>query len=113
MFCMLKIYIYIYIYISLTQTVKNKLFFQWFQMEKKWHYLAVKKLSCLNCFHSTENRLQLHKRACENKDFYNVNLPSKDSKILQFNQYQKSDKKTIYYLCRSWVYNRKDWWMPK
>ena len=70
-------------------------------MEKKWHYLAVKKLSCLNCFHSTENRLQLHKRACENKDFYNVNLPSKDSKILQFNQYQKSDKKTIYYLCRS------------
>ena len=77
--------------------------------EEKWHYLAVKKLSpllrgmtsnyhgdfyCLNCFHSfaTENKLQLHKRTCENKDFCNVNMPSEDTKILEFNQYQKSDK---------------------
>ena len=60
---------------------------------EKWHYLAVKKLSallrettykhhgdfyCLNCFHSfaTENKLQSHNRACENKDFCNVNMPS-------------------------------------
>ena len=51
----------------------------------RWHYLAVKKLStllrgifskhhgdfyCLNCFHSfaTENKLQLRKRVCKNKD---------------------------------------------
>ena len=75
----------------------------------KWHYLAVKKLSallreitskhhggfyCLNRFHSfaAENRLQLHKSSCENKDFCNVNMPSEDSKILEFSQYQKSDK---------------------
>ena len=57
--------------------------------EKLWHYLAVKKLSvllrgitskqygdyfCLNCLHyfRTKNKLGLHKRVCENKDFCNV-----------------------------------------
>ena len=76
---------------------------------EKWHYLAVKKLSallreitskhhgdfyCLNYFHffATENKLQLHKRTCENKDFRNANMPSEDTKILEFNQHQKSDK---------------------
>ena len=29
---------------------------------------------------------------CENKDFYNVVIPSEDTKILEFNWYQKSDK---------------------
>ena len=29
---------------------------------------------------------------CENKDFCNAVMPSEDSKILEFNQYQKSDK---------------------
>ena len=55
----------------------------------RWYYLLVKKLSavltgitsknngdfyCLNCLHSfrTKNKLESHKRACENKDFYNV-----------------------------------------
>ena len=58
-----------------------------------WHYLAVKKLSaslrgitskhhgdfyCLNCLYSftTENKLELHKKVCENKDFCNVRMPS-------------------------------------
>ena len=76
---------------------------------EKWNYLAVKKLSALlrgitskhhgdfyrlNCFHSfaTEIKLQLHRKACENKDYCNVNMPSEDTKILEFNQYQKSDK---------------------
>ena len=29
---------------------------------------------CLNCLHSsrTKNKLELHKKVCENKDFYNV-----------------------------------------
>ena len=31
---------------------------------------------------------------CEIKDFCNVNMPSDNTKILQFNQYQKSDKAT-------------------
>ena len=52
---------------------------------KKWHYLAVKKMSallrgitsnhkedfyCLNCFHScsTENKVKKHKKICENHD---------------------------------------------
>ena len=30
--------------------------------------------------------------AYKNKDFCNVNMPSDDTKILEFNQYQKSDK---------------------
>ena len=69
-------------------------------IREKWHYFAVKNLSafgdffCLNCFHSfaTENKLQLHKEAFENKDFCTVNIPSADTKILQFDQYQKSEK---------------------
>ena len=37
-------------------------------------------------------------------------MPSEDDKILEFNQYQKSDKESISYLCRSWMYNRRDLW---
>ena len=77
----------------------------------RWHYLAVKTLSallrgvtskkkkkrdfyCLNCLHSfrTKNKLKSHKRGCENKDFWNVIIPSEDTKILEFNQYQKFEK---------------------
>ena len=74
-----------------------------------WHYLAVKKLSallreisskddggfhCLNCLHSfsTKNKIESHKKVCENKDFCSFVKPSEDAKILQCNQYQKSDK---------------------
>ena len=49
---------------------------------------------CLNCFHSfrTKNKLELQKKVCENKDFCNLVMPSEDTKILEFNQYQKFDK---------------------
>ena len=49
---------------------------------------------CPNCLHSfrTKNKLKLHKRVCENQGFCNVIMPSQDIKILEFNQYQKSDK---------------------
>ena len=74
-----------------------------------WHYLAVKKLSallreisskddggfhCLNCLHSfsTKNKIESHKKVCEKKDFCSFVKPSEDAKILQCNQYQKSDK---------------------
>ena len=74
-----------------------------------WHYLAVKKLLtllrgitserhsdfyCLNCFRSfpTENKSESYKNVCENKDLYNIIMPSKDTKISGSNQYQKSDK---------------------
>ena len=48
----------------------------------------------MNCLHSfrTKNKLELHKRVCENKDFCNVIMPSGDTKILEFDKYQKSDK---------------------
>ena len=49
---------------------------------------------CLNYLHSfrTKNKLESHKRAYENKDLCNVNMPSDYTKILKFNKYQKSDK---------------------
>ena len=76
---------------------------------EKWHYLAVKEISallrgitskhyvdfyCLNCLHSfrTKNKFDSHKKVFENKDFCNVIIPFEDTKILEFNQYQKSDK---------------------
>ena len=48
----------------------------------------------LNCLHSfaTENRHASHKKVCENRDFCTVLMPFEDTKILEFNEYQKSDK---------------------
>ena len=72
---------------------------------ERWHYLAVKKVLTLlrgitsknngdfyylNCLHSF--KLESHKKVCEIKDFCNIAMPSIDIKILEFNQYQKSDK---------------------
>ena len=47
----------------------------------------------MNCFNSfrTKNKLEFHKRACENKDFYNIIMASQDTKMLEFNQYRKSE----------------------
>ena len=49
---------------------------------------------CLNCLRSfrTKDKLESQKKVCENKDFCNVIMPSEDTKILEFNRYQKSDK---------------------
>ena len=49
---------------------------------------------CLNCLHSftTKNKFQSRKRACDNKDFCNIIMPSENTKILEFNQNQKPDK---------------------
>ena len=91
-------------------------------------YLAVKKPSALwrgitakhygdfyriNCLHSfaTENKHESLKKVCENKDFCNVIMPSEDTKVLTFNQYKKFDKAPFFYLYRSWMFKRKDWWM--
>ena len=48
----------------------------------------------MNCHHSfaTEKKLELHKKVCKNKDSCNVIMPSEDTNILEFNQYQRSDK---------------------
>ena len=82
---------------------------------KNWHYLAVKSLSrllrsissnhnsdyyCINCFHSyrTENKLNVHKKICENHDYCNIEMPSPNNNIIKYNQGNKSLKSpfTIY-----------------
>ena len=70
---------------------------------EEWHYLAVKKLLallrgimskgdfyCVNFLYSfaAESKRECHKKVCEK----NVKTRSEDTKILEFNQYQKSDK---------------------
>ena len=49
---------------------------------------------CLNCLHSfaTKNKRESQKKVCENKDFFNIIMPSEDTQVLEFIQYQKSDK---------------------
>ena len=76
---------------------------------EKWHYLVVKNLSgllkgitsthmkdfyCLNCFHSyrTKNKLESHKKICENHDFCHVEMPTKDNNIINYNHGEKSMK---------------------
>ena len=49
----------------------------------------------MNCLHSfaRENNCESHKKVFEeNKCFCNLIIPSEDTKILEFNQYWKSDK---------------------
>ena len=75
----------------------------------QWHNLAVKKVStlsrkitseknydfyCLNCLYSftTEHKPEFHKKLWKNKDFCNIIMLSENTKILDFDQCQKSDK---------------------
>ena len=76
---------------------------------EKWHYLTVKNLFgllrritstheedfyCLNCFHaySTENKLEAHKKLCENHDYCHVEMPTKDNNTIKYNHGEKSMK---------------------
>ena len=76
---------------------------------KKWHYLAVTRLSsllkgitskhngdfyCLNCFraYTTRIRLERHKNVCENHNYCRVEMPNEDNKILKYNYGEKSMK---------------------
>ena len=76
---------------------------------ENWHYLAVKSLSrllrgitsnhdgdyyCLNCFYSyrTENKLNAHKKVCENHDYCNIEMPSNDNNFINYNKGEKSLK---------------------
>ena len=78
-----------------------------------WHYCAVKRLALLRgiasnyngkliiwiaFIHLERNTLESHKKVCENKDFSCVVIPFEDTKILEFNQHQQSDK-TQYIIC--------------
>ena len=76
---------------------------------KKWHYLAVKKLSALfrgvtsnnngefyfiNYLHSygMQNKLKKRENVCKNHDYCYVEMPNRDNKILKYNHGQKSMK---------------------
>ena len=49
---------------------------------------------CLNCLHSfrTENKLKSHERACKDKDFCSVEIPSEKKSLLKFGRHMKSEK---------------------
>ena len=76
---------------------------------QKWHYLVVKNLSrllrgitsnhkedfyCLNCFHCyrTENKLEAHKKICENHEYCHVEMATKNNDIIKYNHGEKSMK---------------------
>ena len=54
--------------------------------------LSIRYNSRIKSIHSFANKLESHRKVCENKDFCKIVMPSKDTKILEFNKYQKSDK---------------------
>ena len=74
---------------------------------EKWHYLVVNNSSkllrgitsnhhdgfyCLNCFHSyrTKNKLEAHKKICENHDYCHVEMPIKGNNTIKYNNGEKS-----------------------
>ena len=74
---------------------------------QKWHYLVVKNLSgllrgttsnnkedfySLNCFHSysTKNKLEAHKKICENHDYCHIEMPTKNNNTIKYNHGEKS-----------------------
>ena len=76
---------------------------------KKWHYLTVKRVSallrgitsnhnrdfyCLICFHSqsTKGKLKKHEKVCNDHDNCSVEIPNEGSKMLKYNQGEKSLK---------------------
>ena len=88
-------------------TRENQVIFLMITDGEKWHYLTVKKLSallrvitsnhngdfyCLNCFcaYTIENKLESHKKLCENHDYCWTEMLNEDNKILQYNHGEKS-----------------------
>ena len=76
---------------------------------KKWHYLALRSLPelvkgitskhdgdfyRLNYFRActTKNKLERHIEVCENHDYFCVEMPNEDNKILEYNHVGKSIK---------------------
>ena len=55
------------------------------------HVEYVYGLNCLDSFRR-KSKLESHKKICENKNVCSIEMPSEDTKISKFNQYQKSYK---------------------
>ena len=79
---------------------------------ENWHYLVVKSLPgllkgitsnhkedfyCSNwfCAYSTRNKLEEHKKICENNEYCHVEMPNEDNKIIKYNQGEKSIKSPL------------------
>ena len=90
-------------------TREKQLIFLMISNGENWHYLTVKNLSrllrgitsnhvgdfyCLNCFHSyrRKNKLEAHKKICENHDYCHIEIPTKDNNTIKYNQGEKSIK---------------------
>ena len=73
---------------------------------EKWHCLTLKNLPgllrgitsghkkdfyCLNCFRSDRTRNK-YVKICENHDYCNIEMPTKDNNIIKYNQGEKSIK---------------------
>ena len=110
MFCMLKKEKNIYLaYVSkCNSNCEKQVILLMNSNREKWYYLAVKTFSTLlwgitlknnsnfyylNCLYSfrTKSKPQPHKRVCKIKNFCNLIMLSEDTKLLEFNQYQKFD----------------------
>ena len=76
---------------------------------ENWHYLVVNSLPgllkgitlnhkedvyCLNCFctYTTRNKLEEHKKICENNKYCHAEMPNENNKIIKCNQGEKSIK---------------------
>ena len=67
-------------------------------------------LTELASFFATTKKIESNKRVCENKDLSIVIMPSEDTKILEFNHYQKSDKASfIIYGDLECIVEKSDW----
>ena len=53
-----------------------------------------KDFCCLNCFrlYRTKNKLEEHKKICENHDYCHAEMPNEDNKIIKYNQGEKCIK---------------------
>ena len=88
----------LFIFQNITQIVKNKLLLSLFQTGERWHYLLLRKLLmiirgiaskinddfyCLSCLHSfrTKDKCKFDIKVCENKVFWNIIMPSEETKI--------------------------------
>ena len=54
----------------------------------------VGDFNCLNCFHSyaTKNKLEKYYNVCKNHDYWYVEMPNEDNKILKYSHGEKSMK---------------------
>ena len=58
------------------------------------HEQRLEKIYCLNCFcaYSTKNKLEAHKKICENHNYCHVEMPTKDNNTIKYNQGENSIK---------------------